>query len=96
MNDQTLFSAHPVTWEKVHALYGKNVEIGGVRAWYHPERGWRDFPATSCMAMLPEHQIQSLAEQGATVVQLYVDVRDNETRTPDFRISELLQKPEII
>lgn len=96
MND-TLFSDNPVTWSRVRDLYGELAQVGGVRQWYHPERGWQDYPATSSMATPPEKQIQTLAAAGATHIQLYVDVpiggRDGffDTRTPDFLITELLQ-----
>lgn len=93
MKDSTLFSAHPVTWKAVTDLYGPQAQVTGVRAWYHPVHGWKDFPATSCMAMLPEQQVISLVEMGAVTVQLYVDVDREDTRNADFNISELYTPP---
>lgn len=93
MTDTTLFSAHPVTWKAVTDLYGEQAQVTGVAAWYHPERGWKDFPATSCMAMLPEHQVISLVGEGAVTLQLYIDVAREKTVAADFRISELYTPP---
>ncbi|HRI58355.1 MAG TPA: hypothetical protein PK228_01485 [Saprospiraceae bacterium] len=93
MKNDTLFSAHPVTWAKVHECYGPQAIVTGVKAWYHPVHGWKDFPATSCMAMLPEQQVISLAEQGAIALQLYIDVGPEDTCNADFRITELYTPP---
>lgn len=92
-----LFSHAPITWGAVRRLYGSAAEVAGVKSWYHPEKGWRDYPATTAMATKPEDQVQALAGAGATHVQLYVDIPNPaagegyyDTRTPDFRVSDLL------
>lgn len=94
-----LFTNAPVTWSAVRRLYGEAAQIGGVKEWYLPGKGWQEFPATSAMALTPEKQIQAIADQGATHVQLYIDLPKPgrqghyDTRTPDFRIDELLNIP---
>lgn len=95
-----LFSNAPITWGAVRRLYGSAAEVAGVKSWYHPEKGWRDYPATTAMATTPESQIIALAGAGATHVQLYVDIPNPlagegyyDTRNPDFRVSDLLTIP---
>lgn len=86
MNDATLFS-HP--FPAVSAIYGDQAIVTGVKAWYHPEEGWRDYPATSAMATDPVDQVRTLIAAGAVTLQLYIDVDREDTRTADFTAKEL-------
>jgi len=86
----TLFSAHPVTFAAVAQCYGPQAIVTGVKAWFHPVHGWKDFPATSAMALPVEQQILQLADVGAITLQLYIDVAPGDTRTADFFTCKLL------
>ena len=84
MKNNTLFSAHPVTFSHVEQCYGPKAIVTGIKAWYHPFHGWQEFQATSAMAMPVEQQILQLAEAGAITIQLYIDVAPGDTRSADF------------
>lgn len=91
--EPTLFPDIPeatITWKAVHKLYGQQAVVTGVKEWFHPENGWKEYPATSAMATDPADQVRALILAGGIAFTLYIDVGPEDTRTSDFHKHELL------